>query len=243
MHFTYDEIWRDMRALWAAHRDHLLPILGVFIFLPTLAINLFLAPAKPITPDWNGVQAAMDYVRANLVPLMGVRLVTLVGGGAMLSLLLWKDEQTVGKAIRFALIMLPGMFLLNLLVRLVTGAGLMLFIVPALYIAARTLLAPAAMMGEHLYNPLQAFGRGFDLSSGNGWRIVGFAAILLIVTSIAVQAVSLLIGVMGTLLLYEGGMKILAALLGALGEAVFQSLFALLPAALYLKLSGAKNGI
>jgi hypothetical protein len=45
------------------------------------------------------------------------------------------------------------------------------------------------------------------------------------------------------LLLYEGGMKILAALLGALGEAVFQSLFALLPAALYLKLSGAKNGI
>ncbi len=243
MYFTYDEIWRDMRALWAAHLDHLLPLLGVFIFLPTLAINLFAAPTKPMTPDWNGVQAAMDYVRANFVPLMGVRLITLVGTGAMLSLLLDKADQTVGKAIKLALILLPGMFLLNMLIRMTIGAGFVLFIIPALYIAARTFLAPAAMMGEQLYNPLRAFGRGFDLSSGNGWRIVGLGAILLIVTSVAVQVVSILIGIVGALLMDEGGLKIVAALMAGLGEVVFELLLALLAAALYGKLSGTKNGI
>jgi hypothetical protein len=38
-------------------------------------------------------------------------------------------------------------------------------------------------------------------------------------------------------------MKILAALIAASGEVVFQLLLALLPAALYVKLSGGKNGI
>jgi hypothetical protein len=243
MHFTYDEIWRDMKALWAAHRDHLLPLLGVFIFLPTLAMSLFVAPTEQFTPDWNGMQAAMDFVRANVVSLIGVRLIALVGTGAMLSLLVCREEQTVGRAIKLALIMLPGMFLLSLLTRLTIGAGFLMFLVPALYIAARTFLAPVAMMGELHYNPLQAFGRGFDLSSGNGWRIVGLGAILLVVTTIAVQVASLLVGIVGTLLLDEGGTKILAALLAGLGEVVFELLLALFAAALYRKLSGVKSGI
>jgi hypothetical protein len=243
MHFEYDAVWHDVRRLWAAHRDHLLPILGVFVFLPTLAIGLFLAPAKEITPDLNGLQAAMDYVRANFLPLMAVRLMALIGVGAMFSVLLRQEAQTVGKAISTTLALLPGLFLLNVLIRMSLGAGLFMFIIPAIYIAARTFLAPAAMMAEHLHNPLRAFGRGFDLSSGNGWRIVGIGAIILLVMMLAVEVFSILFRIAGTLLLDESGVKIVTAVLGGVGEMVFELILTLLAAALYRQLSGAKNGI
>ena len=241
--FSYEEIWGDVRALWAAHKDHLWPILGVFIFLPTLALGLFASPQGQLTPDLNGLQKAMDYYRDNFWLIMATRIVSLTGIGAIYALLLGDRGQTVGQAIKSSLRLLPSMFLLSAFVRIVIGAGLVLFIIPAFYIAARTYLSQASMLAENIANPLRAFGRSFDLSSGNGWRIVGLAGLVILVTAVSVQVVALLIGIAGALLLDEDGVRISVAVMAALGQIAFELILALLAAALYRKLSGTRNGI
>jgi hypothetical protein len=245
MRFTYEAIWDDMVALARAHRDALLALLGVFVFLPVFAQMLFIDPPKIKSVDWNGIQAAMDYYRANAVPLLFVRIAQLLGGGAMLYVLLQRGGHSVGQSIAVAARLLPSLFILSVLVSFAVTTGLFAFIIPGLYLLARILLAEPAMMAEQHYNPINAIARSFDMTRGEGWRIFGLCALVVAVTWIAIQVGLMLVGIIGALVLPKGAGHFLTAIATGASQAALTLVMTLLPAALYrhFAASGSSKGI
>lgn len=226
-----------------AHADIILIVAGVFMFVPTLAQAIYLPP-----PPINGFsQQAMEklalYYEANIIPLLALRLVTLMGAGTLLALFLDPAQPTVGAAIGAAARMLPSLFFVSLIEQLMMLGGFFLFILPGLYVIARTVVSDAAVMAEDIRNPLRAIGRSFDLTRGLGWQVFGLVAIMAIVTWVASSALTAIVGIPTQLLLPEEGALIARNILSALTPTAVMLVFVLLSASFYRALSAARSGI
>jgi len=240
---SYDAIWQDMVAMMKAHAEIILVVAGVFLFLPMLAQSFYLPPPVMERFDLPSMQALVAYYQDNLIALLGLRLLTLLGAGTLLALFLSPDRPTVGGAIGFAGRMLPSLFFLTLVTQFLMMGGLALFIVPGLYVAARTSVSDAAMIAEGRTSPFGAVARSFELTRGIGWQIFGLVAIIWTVMWIASSATVAVIGIASHLLLPEDAANIARAMLAAVSPTVIPLAFVLLSAALYRQLSYARSGI
>jgi hypothetical protein len=240
---SYDAIWQDILAMLKAHADIILVVAGAFMFLPTLAQAIYLAPPQMDGIDQKSMQNLALYYEANIVPLLALRLVTLLGTGTLLALLLHPSRPTVGGAIAASAQMLPSLFFVSLLQQLIMLGGFLLLIVPGLYVIARTMVSDAAVMAEDVRNPLRALARSFDLTRGLGWQVFGLVAILAVVTWITTSALVAIIGIPTQLLLPEGGALIARNILSAITPTTLMLVFVLLSASFYRALSAAKSGI
>lgn len=243
MKLSYDAIWQDILAILKAHADIILVVAGAFMFLPTLAQAIYLAPPQMDGIDQKSMQNLALYYEANIVPLLALRLVTLLGTGTLLALLLHPSRPTVGGAIAASGQMLPSLFFVSLLQQLIMLGGFLLLIVPGLYVIARTMVSDAAVMAEDVRNPLRALARSFDLTRGLGWQVFGLVAILAVVTWITTSALVAIIGIPTQLLLPEGGALIARNILSAITPTTLMLVFVLLSASFYRALSAAKSGI
>jgi len=233
MKFSYDAAWQNLSQLMRAHVDVLLVITGVFLFLPMFAQALFFAPPQVTQFDSAALQVFLEYYRQNFLPLFGLRLVTLIGTGALLALLLAPDQPTVGSAISRAGRLLPTLFLADILMQLMALAGLIALIIPGLYLIARMAVTPAAIMSEQISNPVRAIGRSFALTTGIGWRVFGLLAIALILVFIASAAFVAVVGIITQLLLPDAAAKIAAELLSAASSTALTLAVTLVSAAIY----------
>lgn len=241
MKFSYDAAWQDLSQLMRAHADILSVITGVFLFLPMFAQALFFAPPQVTQFDAAAMQVFLDYYRQNFAPLFGLRLVTLIGTGALLALLLAPDQPTVGSAIGHAGRLLPTLFLADILMQLLMVAGLIALIIPGLYLIARMAVTPAAIMSEQIGNPVRAIRRSFALTQGLGWRIFGVLAIVTILVWIASAAFVAVVGIITQLLLPDGATKIASDLLSAAASTALTLSFTLLSAAIYRQIVAIKT--
>lgn len=241
MQFRYDDIWRDMLALWKQHRAVAVPLLGVFAFLPAFAQLQFIGPPTVKDLDMAGLKVVMAYYEANALPLVAVRLASLVGSAALIYTLLASDGSSVGDALKRALLMLPSLFLLSVILSFAVTTGLFALIVPGLYLLARLLLSEPAMMLDKFYNPFDAMAKSLMMTAGQGWRVCGVFSIFALGTYLAVQVVAALATFVGNLLLPVEGMDVLSAALGALSTSAFALVIALLAAVLYRRLSASRG--
>lgn len=243
MKLSYDAIWQDMLAMLKAHADIIWVVAGAFLFLPTLAQAIYLPPPPMKGIDQASMQQMALYYETNIIPLISLRLVTLLGTGTLLALFLHPSRPTVGSAIAAAARMLPTLFFVSLIEQLMMLGGLLLFIVPGLYIVARTIVSDASVMADDITNPLRGLGRSFDLTRGLGWQIFGLIAILVVVTWIATAALTAVIGIPAQLLLPEDGAIVAHNLLSAISPTALMVVFVLLSASFYRALSAARSGI
>lgn len=243
MKLSYDAIWQDMLAMLKAHADIIWVVAGAFLFLPTLAQAIYLPPPPMKGIDQASMQQMALYYETNIIPLISLRLVTLLGTGTLLALFLHPSRPTVASAIGAAARMLPTLFFVSLIEQLMMLGGLLLFIVPGLYIVARTIVSDASVMADDITNPLRGLGRSFDLTRGLGWQIFGLIAILVVVTWIATAALTAVIGIPAQLLLPEDGAIVARNLLSAISPTALMVVFVLLSASFYRALSAARSGI
>ncbi len=243
MKLSYDAIWQDILAMMKAHADIILIVAGAFMFLPTLAQAIYVAPPQMDGFDQKSMQDLALYYEANIIPLLALRLVTLLGAGTLLSLLLHPSRPTVATAIAASVRMLPSLFFVSLLEQFMMLGGFLLLIVPGLYVIARTVISDAAVMAEDVRNPLRAIARSFDLTRGLGWQIFGLVAILAVVIWIATSALVAIIGIPTQILLPEDGAQIARNVLSAITPTALMLVFVLLSASFYRALSAAKSGI
>lgn len=243
MKLSYDAVWQDILGMLKAHADIILIVAGAFMFLPTLAQAIYLPPPEMDRFDQQAMRDLALYYEANIVPLLSLRLVTLLGTGTLLALFLHPSRPTVGGAISAAARMLPTLFFVSLIEQMMMLGGLVLFIVPGLYVIARTAVSDAAVMADDLGNPLKAIARSFALTRGLGWQVFGLVAILAVVTWVASSALVAIVGIPTQLLLPEGGALIARNVLSAITPTAMMLVFVLLSASFYRALSAAKNGI
>jgi putative exporter of polyketide antibiotics len=117
------------------------------------------------------------------------------------------------------------------------GIGFFLLVVPGLYIWGRLLVASPAMVAEERRNPIDALKRGFALSAGQGWRILGLYLLVMIPGAILVLIASQLSGILFILVAGQQlglllGMIVLCAM-----SALVATILTMLTAAIYLALA------
>ena len=242
--FTQNEAWADTLRLTRAHWAALIAIAGVFNFLPTLLVNHFFPMEEPpLDADAQTyIQFVLDYYRQNALPVVLQSFLVMVGSAAMLRLV-FARTGTVGSALLFGIAWLPVYSILIVLMNFAIGAGVILLIVPGLYLLGRLLPASPAMVAEERRNPLDALRRGWALSEGHGWLVVSLYLLVAIPAGILMLAISLVTGIvfkaaagpqLGSLL----EMIVLCAM-----QAVAATLLTMLTAAVYRALAPQKPGV
>jgi len=241
--FTQNEVWADTLKLTRTHWAALIAIAGVFNFLPTLLVNHFFPMGDPpVDADLQThFQFILDYYRQNALPVVLQSFVVMIGSAAMLRLVFARGG-TVGGALLFAIILLPAYSTLVVLMNLAVGAGLMLLLVPGIYLLGRLLPAGPAMVAEERRNPIDALKRGWTLGEGHAWLIVGLYLLVAIGAGILMLAISLVTGIVFKAAAGQEFGTLLAMIVLCAMQAVAATLFTMLSAAIYRALAPPRPG-
>ncbi|MEH3039642.1 MAG: hypothetical protein PGN21_06205 [Sphingomonas paucimobilis] len=187
--------------IWKRDRDVIAAVAGVFFFLPNLALALFsrmdVALAQAGAPDDQAVLAEIQSRLIENAPLLAFKVIAdLIGIAVLLALLLDPARPTVGEALRIVLRRLPVLVAATTLVYIAMAGGILLFILPGLYVIGRTMLVQPVLLGEPERRFGDAISRALDLTRGlvlqllSIWALINFGAFFLqnLLQSIAVAA-------------------------------------------------------
>ncbi|HTG37366.1 hypothetical protein [Sphingomonas sp.] len=156
-------------AIWRAERSLVMPLAGLFYFVPSLALLLMLPEAPP--PADPGSDAALDalltYARDNAGAIIGANAVQLVGAILLYTLFLAPSRPTLGEAFRLIAPRLLSFALASILTLAALTVSALL-IVPALYLIGRFFLVGAVIAAERR-SPVEAIARSIELTRGRGW--------------------------------------------------------------------------
>lgn len=230
MIFSYNEAWRETTQMITREGHLLAPVAAAFMFLPAALLAVIFPAPQPREASQFWPEMARYY--AEIWPWTMVAAVfTMIGTIAILRLVL-VPGTSVGSALASSVLVLPLYFLLSIATGLIVGAGLLLLIVPGLYLIARLSPAAAALVGEGL-NPIDAISRAFALTKGKGWTVLGY---IMLVGITALLSFGVASSVIGTALILAAGREtgvVLSAITGAAFDTGFAVLLLLVYASVY----------
>lgn len=219
MRLDTTQVWRDASATIGANREVLAVLAGVFFFLPSLAVGLFLPPPEPPAgAEPKQILALMGEFYQTAAPYMLANaLVQTLGQLAVLVLITRSERLTVGEALRegsssllpyigaqllvtFGTMLAVGVVLL--LGGLSGSVALVIGLVAAVYIGMRFILVPPVIMIDRLRNPVEILRRSWALTQGNVGPMLLFL-FLLILAMVVIGAVAG--GIVGIVLALVGG--------------------------------------
>lgn len=232
--------WDEVRQLLGRDMALLVAIAGVFFLLPGLILSFRLPPIE----DISSLSAVAAVLRPYLLLIFLISLIQMAGQLAIWSLVMASGRLTVGEAIKAALLFLPFYFLINLASNVIIGLGLLLFILPGIYLATR--LAPIGVIAisENIRNPLVAIRRSFSITTGNAFPIFAFLLIVGIVFLLISMVCSIVFGsilaLLGLDMVVGGTGAALLAVVSGLVSAAGTTVFTLMPVAIYRQLTDAQ---
>lgn len=201
MKLSIERAWSDAFALLRSHAELLLPVFGLFVLIPATAVALLL----PVETQNNATPQQMletfqAYFAHNLHWLILSGLLGAFATATVLVTLADPARPTVGQAMGRALALTPAFYVLTIMTNIAVGIGLLLIIVPGLYLLGRLTLGHVHMAAQRRMNPFWALGASWNTSSGNGWRIAFLIILIFVVGLIAGMAAGAVLGVVGGLL-------------------------------------------
>jgi hypothetical protein len=238
MRLNYGEIWNEAVGLARRERSVVVALAGALYFLPNLLVG-YLAPMEPSREGVSFLEAVAAHLRANWPLILAGGLVEMLGTLTLLRLFLKPEGRTVGATIAASLALLPTMFAAAFVSNLMIFAGLLLLIVPGVYLLGRLALAAPAIVAEELRNPFEAVRRSLALTRNSGFAVAGILIVVLILGAIADIAVSGGIGSIAILLagrdtglfVAEAGSALVWAAAGVLRVAIVARIYQRLAAA------------
>lgn len=171
--------------IWKRDRDVIAAVAGVFVFLPNLALALFMRVATVTTridaPDDQALLASMQSFLVENAPLLAFQMIAeLIGVAVLLALLLDPARPTVGEALRIVARRLPVLIAATMLINIALVAGMTLFIVPGLYVIGRVALVLPVLLGEPERRFGDAIGRAVELTRGRVFQLLSLWAFIFI---------------------------------------------------------------
>jgi hypothetical protein len=217
---TVSAIWQAMTAMLRADFGVLFALAAPFTLLVSMVVEVF-GPPPPT--------AMADFTPKVVVVLLLIPSIIGAIGQLALTWLLASSGGTPGKAIGVAVRTLPAYLLAVLLITPVTSLGLLLLVVPGLYVFARMFLVGPAMVIESL-GPVAALRRSWAMTAPSSWTILLFLVLgLLFVFGASVLASG--VGAALGLLLTALGLKSLGGFAAALVAAIISTVFTMASAA------------
>jgi hypothetical protein len=237
MKLSYSAAWDDLTALLKAHGTLIAALAGVFIFLPTLLLG-YLLPRPEVSNAADFLPALNRYYAANWHWFIASGIVTMLGSLAILLLVFAPKGTSVGGAISRAALFLPFYFLVSLMTGFLLGVAMLFLIVPGLYLFGRLAILGPVMVAEGRKRPLDVIGRTFEVTKGNGWRVLGFFVLVAIAGYVAAGVVNTLFGILFVLAAGKDLGGLLAMIVASATYSALAVVFLLLYAAVYRQLAG-----
>ena len=239
---NYMQCWNGAMALLGAHKEAILAIAGVFLFLPTFLMAHFVEPPI-LTGDENagGLIAAYSlYFSENAFAVIASNLVISFGGLAIYFTLAPSRNHTVAEDLLAALKVFLIYLAANLLTGLLTLLGFFFLILPGLYLASRFALVPIVIVDQGERNPIEALRKSWSLTRNNGFSILLFVLIIAIVGTITVGALQAVTGIITGLATSGSGWLFIENLVASLTGTAFQLVLAVVIMSIYVELTGKK---
>lgn len=242
MKLDLNAAWDQAVRLIAANREVMLVLGGVFFFLPYVLFLLlapmpdFAAVAGPSGENTPALMAAMNGFLADYWwAILLLSLVQTVGAIAVMAVIGDPSRPTVRTAMRRgAGFLLPSVavqiltsvaamlvLFVAMLLGAVTGsqtvaATLAVFALPVIiWLLARLSLSSPTVAIDRVGNPIAALRRSWQLTSGNGLRLVAFYLLLFAAFFVISQVLGLIVGIFTALPSAEVA-QVLGALLSGL---------------------------
>jgi len=234
--FSQNAVWADALTLVRGNVVALVAIAGVFNFLPVLLVNHFFPLPDAAATDPNLLPIWRAFIRESLLWYVLESFIVMVGSAAMLRLVFARGG-TVGGALIFAIMLLPAYSLMLVLNGFAVGLGLLLLIVPGLYLWGRLIPAGAAMVAEERRGPIQSMKRSFEITRDHGWTVVGLYVLVLLPGAVLILAIEQVSGILFILAAGQGLGRLLTEILLALLNAALATLLTMLSAAIYRALA------
>lgn len=179
MRVTAAAVVLDALALFRRDRAVLVPVAGMFWFLPSYAVALLTPPPPPRTAGveeaaaWEGLSRwfaaqAPWYALAWAVGLWGA--------ATVYAMYLRPERPDLRGALAMAAGLWPRLLLASGLVALVAAGGLLLWVLPGLYLLGRLMPVGAALTAERPLSGLGSIGRAWQLTRGSGLSLAAIAA-------------------------------------------------------------------
>jgi len=243
MKLDYMQCWNGAMALLGAHKEAILAIAGVFLFLPTLLFAQYVAP--PILTgeeDGNALIAIYAaYFNDNAFAMLASNLVMGFGGLAIYFALVPSRSHTVADNLTAALKFLVIYLIANLLSGVMIMLGLMLFILPGLYLACRFVLIPVILADRQERSPIELLKQSWSLTRDSGFAILFFLLIIMVVGGIATNVLEAVTGIVVGLATGGEGWMLIVNLVAALVGTVFQLILYAVIVSIYIELSGYRQ--
>lgn len=179
---TFGDAWR----YWKRDRELLIPVVGLFLFVPQFALQLFLPPMPPLpASDANQAEVvkAADAIAGWLVGNGGWALlaaaVTLFGALTVFLLYLGAERFDLRQALRRGVGLFPRYLLAAIVVGLPTVPlvlGLLLLLLPCLYLMGRLAMVAPSLIAERPIAVSAAIKRSFALTRGRGLVMTGLVS-------------------------------------------------------------------
>lgn len=186
MTFDLMGVLRDAWAMAKRDRDVLIGVAGIFLLIPQLAIAMFV-PQPPAFPGMSD-QAAVDAWLAKIeiwsqsysLGVLALAVVMQFGVLALLRLYLDAARPDALRAISGAIGDSPSFIVLAVLTSVPVTSGVLLFVLPGIYIQGRLLLAAPAFVAGRPIGPIAAFRRSLALTRGKTLPMLALGSITLL---------------------------------------------------------------
>jgi hypothetical protein len=237
MRISYSGIWEDTVRLIRAHASLAAALAGVFLFLPALLVGHFL-PMPQVTEADQMFRAFTEHFRANFHWMLLSTILSTAGTLAILILIFRGGGTSVGAAIAAAFGLLLPYFLAVVATGIPIAIGLMLFLVPGLYLIARLLPLGPVMVAEGERNPLNAIRRTWALTKGHGWAISGLFLLIFVAGFVLMAVIGGIVGLVLHLALSQGLATFVGLIVSTATSTALQVVMIFLYAAIYRALAG-----
>jgi hypothetical protein len=231
----FSAVWTDTTAMLRQHREAVIAVAGLLIFVPNWASGFFAG-----RPDIEGLTSMSDIFAAqgehladNWMIILPMTILSFFGGIAVLSLLLRQEMERVGDALLFALKLFPVYLIVSILTGVMTSLGALAFLIGLFYLAGRLMPVGPVVVAETDRGILGSIARGWDLTRGLGWKCFLLFLIVMLVAYISIGVADLAVGTICKLIVGPEGVPLVQTLVSALTATALSVTILALEAALY----------
>jgi len=189
--WTIGSVWQEMRDIVRTDGWMFAPVAAAFVLLPNLVAARFFPDERASIFDLPSGPSMIASIVVSVIGAVAqafVLLTVLRGRG---------PERSVREVLRDAVGLALPLFALSLLTGFAIMFGLVLFILPGLYVLGRLAVGQAVLVGERR-GIGDSLRRAWELSAPHAWRILGFVVLLVIAVvgaMLLLTAVAMAVGV------------------------------------------------
>lgn len=184
----------DAWADWRRDRELLFRIAGPFLFLPSYTLYIAVPPppaaldrGQPEADQLAWINAYGDWLASNGGWYVAASLLVYFGTLTIVTLYLDPTRPDLRAALARAARLFPRYMLAVVAMSVPAGLGLLLFLLPGLYLLGRIVPIGPALVAERPIGVRAAIGRSLALTQGNGLLLAGFATLTLVGGAVAAE--------------------------------------------------------